>query len=426
MPNNQDLYNGAVAGISGGIQERWIVNSSSDSYNSVRQAIVALATAIDGLIPDVGGVGNDKTRVMQSLCQGIMANRYITSVASSDYAAIAQAIVAYYTEIITAITPVNPPGSVPDDYPTVWVNPLATEGGDGTLAEPFNSLQDAFDFLQVEDMLGQRAVILCFAGALGGLTIDSLGVAGSLTIIGLCGPSTGLSSGTVPPCRVQTVTISSPTLETEQTLQLTNLYIENVIASDVDAELNISATGCHIFGWVTPAAAFSSLEACTLFLSDFRTGVVELLGGCLFQSAVQVNTNGNHLTGDIASVRSMLKTCFLSPTPDGPDAIIINGEGSPTTICGDSDTVVTGPGAKKALMANGTITANRDISLTGTIGTITGFTVDVYTQSDFSVTITDGGLSLTLYTVDPGSAAVRIRAFADGANAVLTNIEPLN
>lgn len=112
MPNNQDLFNAAVAGIAGGCSERWITNTSPASYEGFRDAVEALANAVDTLIPPAGGIGNDQARVMQSLCQGVMANRLITSTDPNDYADIAAAIVACYTEIITIVTSTSPPEAI--------------------------------------------------------------------------------------------------------------------------------------------------------------------------------------------------------------------------------------------------------------------------------------------------------------------------
>lgn len=118
MANNQILYNAAIAGICGGTQERWITATVPDTYDTLQQAGAALATAIDALIPTDSDIGEDFARVLQSLTQGVMSNRYIVSVDADDYADIAAAIVACYTEIITAITPISPPSG---NNPTIGI-----------------------------------------------------------------------------------------------------------------------------------------------------------------------------------------------------------------------------------------------------------------------------------------------------------------
>ena len=228
MANNQDLYNAAVAGIAGGCSERWITNTSPASYEGFRNAVDALANAIDALIPAAGGVGNDKARVMQSLCQGVMANRLITSSDPADYSDIAAAIVACYTEIITIITPVNPPGSITPWDAVLWCDPHSAGGTpDGSIANPYLTLQDAYDaFILANEV--NACTIMVGPGEAGSLILTPLADK-QISVVGLAGDAIDTSFA-APVVNIDTVTLD--TGSGVVTISFQNCYI-NVIDSTV-------------------------------------------------------------------------------------------------------------------------------------------------------------------------------------------------
>lgn len=96
MANNVLIYNGIIQGATGGLHERWLTNTQSASYIDIRNTIVALATAVDALIP-IGEITTADGNLMQSIAQGVFAGRYL--VASNDISSIAQAMVALWTQL---------------------------------------------------------------------------------------------------------------------------------------------------------------------------------------------------------------------------------------------------------------------------------------------------------------------------------------
>jgi hypothetical protein len=75
MANNNAIFNAVVAGAGGAVQERWIQNTDSASYENYQQMIEAIATAVDADIP-AGTISQSQQGLMQSICQGVFAGRY--------------------------------------------------------------------------------------------------------------------------------------------------------------------------------------------------------------------------------------------------------------------------------------------------------------------------------------------------------------
>ncbi len=109
MVNNPALFNGALVGGCGGAQERWITNPNAASYSTFADANAALATMVDSQIAAVpGGATVAQSQLMQSICQGVMAQRYLSGLAPADYAAISQAIAGLYTAVNAKLQPSSP------------------------------------------------------------------------------------------------------------------------------------------------------------------------------------------------------------------------------------------------------------------------------------------------------------------------------
>jgi hypothetical protein len=115
MANNNAIFNAVVAGAGGAVQERWIQNTDSASYENYQQMIEAIATAVDADIP-AGTISQSQQGLMQSICQGVFAGRYPQV---DNYEAIAAAIVALYTSLATILqadTGGGLPTSIRADY----------------------------------------------------------------------------------------------------------------------------------------------------------------------------------------------------------------------------------------------------------------------------------------------------------------------
>ena len=101
MSNNPSLFNAAIAGASGGGQERYITDSVAINYATFRDACIAFATSVDAAIPTIVSPGATQADndLLQSLCQGVMSNRYPTSSDSADWDIVAGAVAALFTEL---------------------------------------------------------------------------------------------------------------------------------------------------------------------------------------------------------------------------------------------------------------------------------------------------------------------------------------
>jgi len=111
MANNNALFNAAIAGIGGAIEQRWITGSSPINYVRYQAALDAFATAVDAAIP-AGSPSTSDAELLQSICMGILANRDIVSVLTTDYNTIAVSIAALYTELQSLLLPVGGAGAV--------------------------------------------------------------------------------------------------------------------------------------------------------------------------------------------------------------------------------------------------------------------------------------------------------------------------
>lgn len=107
------IFNGALAGFMGG-PEGWIQSQQQADYASRVLAAVVFASAVDAAIVSVPvGKENPCARLVQSLCQGVWANRNTLSVTPADYTAIAAAIAAEYAATLPQLLAESSGGGTP-------------------------------------------------------------------------------------------------------------------------------------------------------------------------------------------------------------------------------------------------------------------------------------------------------------------------
>src|SRR5262245_56108239 len=99
MANNSVIYTGALNGATGGIHERWITGILPTDYTAVRNAVIEFAETIDSMIPTDVQLGIGAGMLMQTITQGVLAQRYITI--SDNFTEIAKAIVALWNAVVT-------------------------------------------------------------------------------------------------------------------------------------------------------------------------------------------------------------------------------------------------------------------------------------------------------------------------------------
>jgi hypothetical protein len=106
MPyNNPSLYNAAITGITGGVEQRWL--QAVDT--SLPDKIAALATVIDSSIaPIVGGATDAQAELMSELCEGVFSGRYLGNEHINAYNNVIAALVATFNAISVKLTYVSP------------------------------------------------------------------------------------------------------------------------------------------------------------------------------------------------------------------------------------------------------------------------------------------------------------------------------
>lgn len=97
MANNNIIFNAVIQGATGGIHERWITSTVASSYTDIRGQIVLLANTVDQLLTTDPTISLNDGALMQSIAQGVFAERYLNG--GESLTSIAQAIVALWTAI---------------------------------------------------------------------------------------------------------------------------------------------------------------------------------------------------------------------------------------------------------------------------------------------------------------------------------------
>lgn len=104
MANNPLIYNGALNGATGGIHERWITSTQSTDYLAIRNRILDFADTVDQLIPTNPAITEADGSLMESIINGVLADRFINL--TDDFLAIAQAIVTLWTVMRGSLEPI--------------------------------------------------------------------------------------------------------------------------------------------------------------------------------------------------------------------------------------------------------------------------------------------------------------------------------
>lgn len=101
MANNNNIYNAALLGASGGVASRWLTRTNPALYNNVAAQIVILATAVDALIPANPLLTAQQVELMQNICQQVVSSRWLR--VGFNPTNIAASIVALWTRMSTEL-----------------------------------------------------------------------------------------------------------------------------------------------------------------------------------------------------------------------------------------------------------------------------------------------------------------------------------
>ena len=143
MANNPFIFDGALSGATGAINERWLTNTDPNSYIGIRNLLVAFANAVDALIPASGGITSADGTLIQNICNGVLSQRFLTT--ETNVQSLAQAIVALYQTIRAQLIPLPYPSS--DTLSTVKyvdrTTTLPTANQTGSIISPFATIVQA-------------------------------------------------------------------------------------------------------------------------------------------------------------------------------------------------------------------------------------------------------------------------------------------
>lgn len=106
MANNPLLLNACMAGLTGGMQQRWLTQQSEDDYTQFRNTVLLIAVEVDAAIPTLANVSPSDMQLMQSIAQGVFAGRYAKAVV--DFEDIARSISALFQSVRSGYTQAFP------------------------------------------------------------------------------------------------------------------------------------------------------------------------------------------------------------------------------------------------------------------------------------------------------------------------------
>jgi hypothetical protein len=196
VPNNAALYNGAFAGFVSGCNQARTIGSATTGL--VAQAVL-FAQAVDTLIPTDGSLNQSKIDLLTTLVSNVFGELYPVGLTETEYAPVAEEVVALYSEAILLLSPISPPGGGPFEQIGSLIKPydataaFEVSGGSATGAQS-TALGDSSSATNPGDFAGSGGTTGVVGGE-GNNTAFSGGIAGSLAGYSFAS-SFGQASGT--------------------------------------------------------------------------------------------------------------------------------------------------------------------------------------------------------------------------------------
>lgn len=149
MANNPGIFNAAVGAIGGGmLTNTGPTDTVAGDYLAFSNAVNAAATAVDAAIPTIGGGStSQQNALVGALCQGLFAQKFVSSTDPTTYSVTANAIAALFAEVnLKLITQAGGTGTTgptgPSGGPTGGTGstgPTGTSGSSGTSGSTGNT-----------------------------------------------------------------------------------------------------------------------------------------------------------------------------------------------------------------------------------------------------------------------------------------------
>ena len=189
MANNPLIYNAVIAGaIAAQVEQRWIVATNGSDYISQRNGAVALADAIDALIPTDAQMTDANARLIQTIVNAVLNQKASITAASPT------AIVALYNEMAATL---EPEGAAVWGNQDVWYVDPATgnDKNSGVLDAPLASVGELNRRL-ANNRIAQNTAVTLIGNQTEALTLSGLQIADGATLT-IQGTVTNVGSGTI-------------------------------------------------------------------------------------------------------------------------------------------------------------------------------------------------------------------------------------
>jgi len=284
---------------------------------------------------------------------------------------------------------------------TMWfIDPASTVPGpaDGSIAKPYTSAQAAFAAFLTSALT--NVAFVCAPGDLGILTIGDTELASKQ--LAIVGPANN-NSNTAPAVSIE---IQAGANDAAQ-LVCENLYISFVQTSGGGAGSGVYFTNCYLVDGSCGGWANMSAQNCFFVMGSSFGGpdASLVLQNCSFGGAsrIQVGSSTSWAWDDFTERSYFRAGCFLFP--GSPNLLTNYGSLPDAYQVPNADEVLTASGRR--IVGPNTITADRNLDLTGSESARRFWQVDVYSQT-FDYTIRDATSTVILYVYTAGGAAVRL------------------
>lgn len=234
MANNNAFIDAIIAGAGGGAQTAWLSSSSAGTYATFKNAILEIATAVDGLIPAIlPGPSLSQINLMESITAAVLSGRFPQNATPGTYADIAQKIVVLYNTLASSLN--NVPnvyggggGSLTNLSNVFWVDYSTTVdplNQNGNIETPYSRIAQAIAAVPANSVLLVTPNMNYVTE--GFLTIDK-----NLSII-------ALNDSAIPwvyPTQMMSLTLAAGAIVTVQGFALSNGYGWGMVIMSTGAE----------------------------------------------------------------------------------------------------------------------------------------------------------------------------------------------
>ena len=267
MSNNNAFVDAIIAGAGGGAQTAWLASSNPGTYANFKNAILEIATAVDGLIPTISpGPSLSQINLMESITAAVLSGRFPQNATPGTYADIAQKIVVLYNTLASSLN--NVPnvyggggGALTNLSNVFWVDyatTVALPDQNGNIETPFGRLAQAIAAVPNNS-------VLILVPNINYAAEGFLSVAKNLRII-------GLDNASIPwqwPTQLMSITVDATALGniyvSFENIYFTNGYSRGIITLATGNE-EVNLRNCLLAGVDCTIGGFARYVDCESYL----------------------------------------------------------------------------------------------------------------------------------------------------------------